>query len=112
LVEKLETPQPSDDQATKWFVYILRCADDSLYTGITVDVSRRIREHSGELGTNKGAKSLRGRSPLSLAYSVGAESRSQALKLEYKIKQLSKARKEKLVAGVLTLADVLGLGVR
>ncbi len=93
------------DEPALWFVYILRCGDNSLYTGITVDVERRLREHSGELGLNKGAKSLRGKLPLLLVFSTPQNSRSAALRLEYKIKQLSKAKKEALVSGVLTLAD-------
>ena len=106
MVEKLTAQGRMLEASTQWFVYILRCADDSLYTGITLDVGRRLKEHNGELGASKGAKSLRGKSPLKIAFTTAKESRSEALKLEYKIKQLSKANKEKLVAGAVALAEL------
>ncbi|MFT4861760.1 MAG: putative endonuclease [Pseudohongiellaceae bacterium] len=105
MAEKLTLTPPASDEPALWFVYIIRCGDSSLYTGITVDVKRRLKEHSGESGVNKGAKSLRGKLPLSLVFSTPLNCRSAALKLEYKIKQLSKAKKEELVCGGLTLAD-------
>jgi putative endonuclease len=107
LVAKLTSAKPLIVKQTQWSVYILRCTDGSLYTGITVDTDRRLREHSGELGVGKGAKSLRGKAPLVLVYSLAVESRSVALKLEYRIKQLSKLKKEGLVSGALTLADTV-----
>lgn len=74
----------------QWYVYILRCGDGTLYTGITDDVARRLEKHiAGE-----GAKYTRGRGPLELCYQEVADSHSQALRREYAIKQLS--RKEKL----------------
>ena len=84
-----------------WTLYILRCEDGSYYTGITKDVHRRIREHSGEAGKGKGAKALRGKAPLQLAYQISPLSKSEALKLEYRVKKLSRARKESLVMGQL-----------
>ncbi len=76
-----------------WFVYIIRCADNSLYTGITTDIDRRIREHN----SNKiGAKYSRARRPVVLVYQETSESRSAALKREAIIKKLSKSEKEKL----------------
>jgi putative endonuclease len=106
LVEKVESTPLLADASAPWFVYILRCADGSLYTGITLDINRRLQEHRGELGLHKGAKSLRGKSPLNLAYSTTLDSRSAALKLEYKIKQLAKAKKEALVNGALSLDQI------
>jgi putative endonuclease len=83
-----------------WFVYVLRCGDGSLYTGITTDVSRRLAEHAS--GGPKAAKYLRGRGPLNLAFSVGVESKSAALALERWVKGLPKPRKELFAAGRLS----------
>ncbi len=78
-----------------WFVYIVRCADDSLYTGITKDVDRRIHEHNSD---NKlGAKYTRARLPVVLVYQETCESRSVATKREIEIKQLSRAEKEEFL---------------
>ena len=74
----------------RWFVYLLRCKDDTLYCGITDDVQRRLEMHR----SGKGAKYTRGRGPLELIYTEELSSRSDALKREAFIKQLS--RKEKL----------------
>lgn len=74
-----------------WFVYILRCADDTLYTGITTDVGRRIDEHNG--GKAPGARYTRGRHPVVLAYSEEAASRAAAARREAAIKQLDRAGK-------------------
>ncbi len=82
-----------------WQLYLLRCADGSLYTGISTDIERRLREHRGEGGRGKGAKSLRGKGPLQLVYQISVNNRSEALKLEYRIKQLARTQKEALVRG-------------
>ena len=74
-----------------WNIYILRCADGTLYTGIATDVSRRIREH--EQG-KRGAKYLRGRGPLELIYQRAVGDRSVATKIEYSVKRLSRTEKE------------------
>lgn len=79
-------------------LYILRCADDSLYTGIACDVDRRIAEH--EAGA-RGAKYLRGKQPLQLEFSSEVGDRATASRLEYRVKQLSRAQKEALIAGLL-----------
>ena len=76
-----------------WYVYILRCGDGSLYTGIATDVERRLAEHQ----TNKGAKYLRGRGPLKLVFEKQVGSRSQALKIEHKVKGLTRKEKEDLI---------------
>ena len=76
-----------------WKLYILRCGDGSLYTGITVDVEARFAQHSN--GT--GAKYTRGRGPLELVYVEECEDHSQALKREYQVKSLSKNDKLKLI---------------
>jgi|TARA_B110000914_G_C15289458_1_gene365936 putative endonuclease len=75
----------------KWYVYIVQCVDGSLYTGITVDLDRRLNEHNT---SNKGAKYTRSRRPVQMMYSETHETRSLASKREYAIKQLT--RKEKL----------------
>ena len=80
---------------TSWFVYIVRCADDSLYTGIARDVERRIREHNWD---NKlGAKYVRGRRPVTLVYKETVTTHSDACKRELAIKRLSKQHKETLI---------------
>jgi putative endonuclease len=76
-----------------WYVYILRCGDGSLYTGIATDVERRLAEHRA----NKGAKYLRGRGPLKLVFEKRAGSRSQALIIEHKVKGLTRQEKEDLI---------------
>lgn len=78
-----------------WYLYMVRCNDGSLYTGITTDVARRFAEHQGN--NNTGAKYLRGRSPLLLVFQKKLGGRSLALSVESKIKKLSKARKEELI---------------
>ena len=75
-----------------WFVYMMQCADASLYTGITIDLERRMREHND---IRKGAKYTRARQPIVLAYTESAENRSAALKREAALKKLP--RKEKLL---------------
>lgn len=76
-----------------WFVYILRCGDDTLYTGSTDDISRRLAAHN----SGKGAKYTRGRGPLELVYSEELPSHSEALKREIAIKRLSRPQKLKLI---------------
>jgi len=75
------------------YVYVLRCADDTLYTGYTTDVERRVAEHDA----GEGAKYTRGRTPVDLVHVESFESRSAALSREHEVKSLSRARKERLV---------------
>lgn len=77
----------------QWLVYILRCGDGTLYTGITDDLTHRLEMHRA----GKGAKYTRGRAPLTLVYRENAPSYSDALKREYRIKQLSRLEKLKLI---------------
>ncbi len=79
----------------KYFTYILHCADDTLYTGITTDLERRIHEHNTD--DKKWAKYTRIRRPVELVYSEEYTSRSEACKREYEIKHLSKSEKEKRI---------------
>jgi putative endonuclease len=78
-----------------WYVYIVRCVDKSLYTGITNNITRRITEHNND---NRFASAYtRARRPVVLVYKEDCQTRSQASKREYQIKQLTKKDKEKLL---------------
>jgi len=77
-----------------YFVYILKCSDDTLYTGITTDLKRRLDEHNNSV---KGAKYTKLRRPVSLMYSEESEGRSSASKREYAIKKLSRLKKLELI---------------
>jgi len=72
-----------------WYLYILRCCDGTLYTGITTDVEKRLETHR----PGKGAKYTRGRGPLELVYTEVCDSKSHALKRELRIKGMSKTEK-------------------
>lgn len=78
-----------------WFLYILRCGDESLYTGITTDVERRYAAHCA----GKGAKYTRGRGPLALVYCEECGSHSDALRRELAVKALTRQEKEALIDG-------------
>jgi putative endonuclease len=77
------------------YVYVLRCADDTLYTGYTTDVDRRVAEHD----CGEGARYTRGRTPVELVRVEAFDSQSAAMSREYAIKQLSRSEKEALVDG-------------
>ena len=76
-----------------WHLYILRCKDDTLYTGITTDVDKRFAQHQ----TGKGAKYTRGRGPLELVYREECGSHSEALRRELEIKALPREKKLELI---------------
>ena len=76
-----------------WYLYILRCKDNTFYNGITTNVEKRLEAHR----SGKGAKYTRGRAPLELVYQESCGSHSEALKREAEIKKLSRAAKEMLV---------------
>lgn len=78
-----------------WYVYFLRCADNSLYAGITTCLERRVSEHNK--CNKKAAKYTRARRPVCLAYAESQLDRSQASIREHQLKQLSKLEKERLV---------------
>jgi len=82
-------PTMTDDH----YVYVLECADGSLYTGYTTDVERRVAEHDA----GEGAKYTRGRTPVDLVHVESFGSKSAAMSREYEIKQLSRTQKERLV---------------
>jgi len=79
-----------------WYVYILRCGDGTLYTGITGDVGRRLEAHR----SGRGAKYTRGRGPLELVYTEEVSDKSAALRREYQIKRLRREEKERLIGEV------------
>ncbi len=78
-----------------WSVYILRCADNSLYTGVTLNILKRLDEHNGI--EKNGAKYTHARRPVTLVYQEPSNSRSDACKREYEIKNLTKLQKEALI---------------
>ena len=78
-----------------WYLYLIRCRDSTLYTGISTDVDRRLAQHQG-VGS-AGSRYLKGRGPLRLVFQEKLGSKSLALKLERRVKRMSKARKEKLI---------------
>jgi len=78
-----------------WYVYIVECSDGTLYTGITNDLNKRIEKHN----SGKGAKYTRSRTPVLLKWSCEAENRSEASKLEYQIKKLTRKKKLELIKG-------------
>jgi predicted GIY-YIG superfamily endonuclease len=79
--------------SSRWLVYILRCSDGSLYTGITNDLPKRLKAHAA----GKASRYTRSRLPVKLAYTEPQRSKSAALKREAAIKQLRRAEKERLV---------------
>jgi len=90
---------------TSWSLYIVRCAGGSLYTGVTTDVDRRFEQH--ERGEGRGAKYLRGRGPLELVVEHCVGDRGDALRLEARIKKLSRPRKEDLVREADAIDEML-----
>lgn len=94
---------PAAVKAPRWWLYVLRTAQDKLYTGITLDVRRRVAQHT----SGKGAKALRGRGPLTLEYQRAIGEQSLALRAEKRLKQCSRAEKEALVARQLPRGRLL-----
>lgn len=85
-------------QRMSWFLYIIHCTDDSLYTGITTDVERRLRQHAN----GSGAKYFRGRAPQKLVYVEGGHTRSSAARREVEVKRMSREKKIALIVMVKT----------
>ena len=77
-----------------YYLYMVRCSDNSLYTGITTDLQRRILEHNE---SKKGAKYTRSRRPVVLVYHEEFKNRKEASQREYVVKKLSKGKKEELI---------------
>ncbi|MEY8204931.1 MAG: GIY-YIG nuclease family protein [Bermanella sp.] len=78
-----------------WYVYILRCQDDSLYTGVCTDLTRRVQEHN--LCNKKGARYTRARRPVTIVYREDCENRSEACQREAAIKKLKRQQKLTLI---------------
>lgn len=90
----------------EYAVYMLACAGDTVYTGITTDVVRRLREHLS--GLNPGARYTRSHQPHALIALWDAPDRSAASALEWHIKRLSRDQKDALVAGAISADDLVG----
>jgi len=94
----------NNNKMNNWFLYLIRCKHGQLYTGITTDVERRFEEHKSH--DKKGSKYLRGKAPLRLVMKKRIGNKSLALKIEAKVKKLSKAKKELLVDGKIKIGDI------
>ena len=87
----------------KWSVYLVRCKDDSLYVGVALDVDRRLEEHREG---KRGAKYLRGRAPLEIVLRRELGDRSLALKVELRIKKLSRKAKESMIENPQVIDEI------
>ena len=85
----------------QWHLYILRCGDGSLYTGIAVDVQKRFHAHC----RGKGAKYTRGRGPLTLLYQETCGDHGQALRRELEVKALRREEKEALIEQYIKMSE-------
>ncbi len=77
-----------------WFLYVLKCSDGTLYTGVTTNIRRRLEEHNT---SSRGAKYTKTRRPVEIVYWIDFKDRSSAQKAEYKFKQLTREQKEKVI---------------
>lgn len=90
---------PESPVASCWYLYLLQNADGMLYTGISTDVARRLRQHNGEIVG--GAKALRGKGPFSLVAAVPLADRAEASRYEYLLKRQPKQAKKEFLLGLL-----------
>ena len=86
----------------KWFVYMLECSDSTIYTGITNNLENRIKVHN----SGKGAKYVKTRLPVKLVWNIESENRSEASKLEIKIKKLSRIQKINIIENKKEVTDL------
>lgn len=86
----------SGEDSDRWYVYLVRCADSSFYTGVTTDLVRRLRQHNGEIAG--GAGYTRGRRPVDLVWSEACIDRSDAQKREYVVRRSPRSVKLRLAA--------------
>ena len=93
MIISVTEPSARNHQKKQWFVYIIECCDNSLYTGITNNLENRIKTHN----EGKGAKYTRARRPVTLRYYESASDKSSASKREIAIKKLSRSQKIKLI---------------
>ena len=87
------TPAPQPPEPSRWSVYMVRTATGLLYTGISTDPLRRLRQHQ----SGKGSRALRGKGPLTLAWQQEVGEKGAALRIEYRLKQQPKSFKEQLI---------------
>lgn len=92
----MNSPDTDGSAAKNWFVYVVQCADGTLYTGITIDPTRRLAEHNA--GVPRGARYTHARRPVTLAYTESAADRASAARREWAIKQLAASDKRALCA--------------
>lgn len=92
---KAQLENKHTERNSQWYVYLLRCADTTLYAGVTTDCKRRVREHNGEI--KGGAKYTRVRRPVELVWSEQCEDRSSACKREAQVKKMSRSQKAEMV---------------
>ena len=93
---------------SEFSLYIVRCADGTLYTGIATDVSKRLAEHED---SPRGAKFLRGKGPLQVVFSEVVGDRASASQLEYRVKRLSRTQKLALIEGRSALSELASVQV-
>lgn len=98
-------PRPRPPAVAPWHLYLVRCGDGTLYTGIARDVARRLEEHR----SGSGARYLRGRGPLELVLERPAGERGAALRLERRVKLLTRARKEEILRRPALLDRLAGV---
>lgn len=87
-----------------WFVYMIKTRLNTLYTGVTIDVERRLAEHAS--GSVKGARYLRGKGPLTMVWHKQVADKRQAMQVEYRLKRLPRATKDKIVAQRASLETI------
>ncbi|MEL6927106.1 MAG: GIY-YIG nuclease family protein [Cyanobacteria bacterium J06600_6] len=93
-----------DNKSSIWSIYMIRCGDRSLYTGVSNDVAKRFAVHQS--GSSQAAKYTRTRHPLKLVFIAEIGTKSAAYSAEYHVKKLSKSQKESLVAGRISLNEL------
>lgn len=94
-MSELNGPLTDDESANQWWFYLVRCSDNSLYSGIAVDTDRRVDVHN----SGKGARYTRSRRPVTLVYREPHPDRSTALKREAEVKKWTRSKKEHLARG-------------
>jgi putative endonuclease len=96
-----KTEKQTDLNDNEWSLYMIKTRMNTLYTGISTDVDRRFKEHSG--ASKRGARYLKGKGPLELVWHEAVGTKSEALMLEYRVKKLNKRQKLSLIDGDLVL---------
>ena len=94
-----------DNEQKAWFVYMLRCGNGALYTGVTTDVQRRMDEHAS--GGSRGARFTRAFAPVELVYRCCLGSKRLAYRIEYRLKRLSREKKAMVVAKNFSKKELL-----